>query len=168
LAPQTLDVRFQSDRGSRLDGYHVIVRVLPPGTVSRRARALICEVLLKAGVDEEGRCEAENVVAELAANAEMHAHHPFELRIVTIGGEPVWCELVDGDRNLDCILAILTDLRSRGDEPKLSMSAECGRGLLLVHLLSKGRCEAYQTSTFTTGAPGKAVAFALPFAGRTI
>ncbi|WP_370024952.1 hypothetical protein [Planotetraspora sp. GP83] len=38
----------------------LLVRVLPPGTVARRARVLLREVLAKAGVDEEKVGDAEH------------------------------------------------------------------------------------------------------------
>ncbi|WP_179282320.1 hypothetical protein [Streptosporangium subroseum] len=52
-------------------------------------------------------------------------------------------------------------MRACGEEPGLSLFEEYGRGLLLVHLLSKGRCQAYPTWMCAAGIPGKAVGFAL-------
>ncbi|MGJ6961662.1 hypothetical protein ACSDR0_07085 [Streptosporangium sp. G11] len=48
------------------------------------------------------------------------------------------------------------------EEIGLPLLAENGRGLLLVHRLSQGRCHVHPTTTHTTGTPGKAVIFALP------
>ncbi|MFJ2034127.1 ATP-binding protein [Streptosporangium sp. NPDC087985] len=163
VVPQwMLDAGTPIDGWKPLGGYHVLVRILQAGTASRRARTLVREVLSKAGAGDEEINDAETAIAELAANAEEHACGPFELRIVSLGGQPAWCEIADGDRDLDGIPAILDRLRACGDEPGLSLFAEHGRGLLLVHLLSGGRCQAYQTRMCATGTPGKAVGFALP------
>ncbi|MET8051613.1 ATP-binding protein [Streptosporangium sp. NPDC005286] len=144
----------------RFHGYHVLVKALRPGSAAHRARAVIRRVLQDVGFDGEDLSDAESAVAELAANAEEHGWQPFELRVVFVDGEPSWCEVVDGDRDLGAIPAVLDRLRSSGDEPELL--AERGRGLLLVHALSEGRCRAYPTRICATGTPGKAVGFALP------
>lgn len=143
--------------------YHVLVKVLRPGSAARRARDVVRQVLEAAGVNVEGVSDAESAVAELAANAETHARRPYELRIVTVEGSPTWCEVVDGDEDLDGIPMILRELRS--SDPIASWSQESGRGLLMVHRLSAGHCTAYSTRAYTTGASGKAVGFALPVKG---
>jgi hypothetical protein len=103
--------------------------------------------------------DAELAVAELAVNAERYGRPPYEVRIFEVAGVPVWCEVVDGDPDLRWIPALLE--RPFGlTVPDLF--AENGRGLLLVRVLSEGYCRAYRTTTFTTGAPAKTVAFALP------
>ncbi|WP_433361275.1 ATP-binding protein [Streptosporangium sp. CA-115845] len=146
----------------RLHDYRVLVKTLQPGSAAHRARAVVRQVLQNAGFDGEELSDAESAVAELAANAEEHGWQPFELRVVFVDGEPSWCEVIDADRDLDGIPAILDRLRACGDEPDLSLFAERGRGLLLVHALSKGRCRAYVTRMCATGTSGKAVGFALP------
>ncbi|GAA3407687.1 ATP-binding protein [Streptosporangium vulgare] len=156
-------VEFRPAGVGRLDDWHVMARVLLPGSVSRRARILLNEVLSRAGVDAEALGDAENAVAELAANAEEHACGPFELRVVFVDGSLAWCEVVDGDRDLGDIPAILDRLRSRGDEPGLDLWEEHGRGLLLVYLLSKGCCQAYSDPDVRDRSIGKAVVFALPW-----
>ncbi|GHH71500.1 ATP-binding protein [Streptosporangium violaceochromogenes] len=138
---------------------HLLVRVLPSGSVSRRARAVVRQALLAEGVRGDDIADAETVVAELAANCEWHARPPYEIRVFSRGGVPVWCELVDGTPDLGWIPALLDLPRAQLPPDPL---AENGRGLLLVRELSQGHCRAYPTTAFRTGAPAKAVAFALP------
>ncbi|MGC5010173.1 ATP-binding protein [Streptosporangium sp. DT93] len=139
----------------------VLVRVLRPGSVARRARAVVREVLGQAGLPGDDVDTAELVVAELAANAERHARPPYELRIFSLDGVPAWCEMVDGDPDPREVRLVLGLLRSV-DEIGLPLLAENGRGLFLAHRLSDGHCRAYPAVGLTTGIPGKAVAFALP------
>jgi anti-sigma regulatory factor (Ser/Thr protein kinase) len=146
----------------RLHDYRVLVKPLRPGSAAHRARTIVKQVLQEAGFDGEDLSDAESAVAELAANAEEHGWQPFELRVVFVDDEPSWCEVVDGDRDLDGILAVLDRLRVCGEEPDLDLFAERGRGLPLVHALSKGRCRAYLTRLCVTATPGKAIGFALP------
>ncbi|GAA3100960.1 ATP-binding protein [Streptosporangium carneum] len=138
---------------------HMLVRLLRPGTVSRRARAVVREVLQAEGISGDGIADAETVVAELAANCERHARPPYEIRVFSLFGIPTWCELVDCSPDLGWIPAVLDLPRAH---PPLDLFAENGRGLTLVRELSLGHCRAYPTTTFTTDAPAKAVAFALP------
>ncbi len=142
-----------------LSDVHMLVRLLRPGSVSRRARAVVREVLQAEGIAREEIADAETVVAELAANCEWHARPPYEIRVFSLCGVPTWCEVVDGDPDLGWIPALL-DLPLA--YPPLDPFAENGRGLTLVRELSLGHCRAYPTTTFTTDAPAKAVAFALP------
>ncbi|WP_329084795.1 ATP-binding protein [Streptosporangium sp. NBC_01469] len=139
----------------------LMVRALHPGSASRRARAILREVLQETGLDEDAISDAELVVAELAANAEKHARPPYELRIISVDTVPTWCEVVDGDPDLREV-GIIFNLLHSVDEIGLPLLAENGRGLLLAHRLSHGHCHVYATTTFTTGAPTKAVTFALP------
>lgn len=142
----------------------LMVTMLPSSAAARWARNVLREVLLEADVDDGDTCDAESAVAELAANAHAHGRGPCELRIIIARGVPVWCEVVDSDPDLGRIPAILDELGTAGSrlESDPSMLAESGRGLLLAHQLSNGRCHAYATTLRTTAAPGKAVAFALP------
>ncbi|MER5622369.1 ATP-binding protein [Streptosporangium sp. NPDC002544] len=137
------------------------MKVLQPGSASRRARAVVREVLQQAGLLEDDIDTAELAVAELAANAEKHARPPYELRIFSLDGIPTWCEIVDGDpdpHEIGIILNLLHSVKEIG----LPLLAENGRGLLLAHRFSHGHCQAYPVITLTTATPGKAVAFALP------
>ncbi|MEV6984689.1 ATP-binding protein [Sphaerisporangium sp. NPDC051017] len=171
------------------DDLRVVVRILPPGAAARTARAVVREMLQSAGVEDGSIEDAEIVVAELAANCERHARQPYELRVLSLGLVPVWCEVVDGDPELDGVSRTLDRLRagvclrlpldaaevlevessrpervgfeSAGAE-EVDTFSENGRGLLLAHQLSGGRCRVYATRTVITGVSGKAVAFGLP------
>ncbi|WP_326640463.1 ATP-binding protein [Streptosporangium sp. NBC_01755] len=149
-----------SDAAGQSD-IRALVKVLRPGSASRRARAVVRDVLQRAGLPEDDIDTAELIVAELAANAEKHARPPYELRVFSLDGIPSWCEIVDGDPNTHEIRLILNLLHSVR-EIGLPLLAENGRGLLLAHQLSGGHCQTYPAITLTTATPGKAVAFALP------
>ncbi|MER6170303.1 ATP-binding protein [Streptosporangium sp. NPDC001681] len=157
----TKDPAFSADHGYSGGDLRALVKVLRPGSASRRARAVVREVLQDSGLPDDDIDSAELIVAELAANAEKHARPPFELRIYHLDGTPTWCEIVDGDPDPHEIVIILNLLNSV-QEIGLPLLAENGRGLLLAHRLSHGHCHVYATTTYTTAAPGKAVAFALP------
>ncbi|MER5622374.1 ATP-binding protein [Streptosporangium sp. NPDC002544] len=137
-----------------------LVKVLQPGSASRRARAIVREVLQQAGLPEDDIDTAELIVAELAANAEKHARPPYELRVFSLDGIPTWCEIVDGDPDPHEVAIILNLLHSV-TEIGLPPLAENGRGLPLAHQLSGGHCQTYPAVTLTAATPGKAVAFAL-------
>ena len=125
--------------GEQPGDIRVMVRVLQPGSASRRARAILREVLQDTGLDDDAIADAELVVAELAANAEKHARPPYELRIISLDAVPTWCEISDGDPDLHEIRIIFNLLHSV-DEIGLPLLAENGRGLLLAHRLSHGHC----------------------------
>ncbi|MFI6457176.1 ATP-binding protein [Streptosporangium amethystogenes] len=125
----------------------VMVRVLQPGSASRRARAILREVLQDTGLDDDAISDAE-----LAANAEKHARPPYELRVISVDAVPTWCEISDGDPDLYEIGLIFNLLHSV-DEIGLPLLAENGRGLLLAHRLSHGHCHVHATTTLTTGTP---------------
>jgi anti-sigma regulatory factor (Ser/Thr protein kinase) len=153
--------------GQSASDHWLLVRVLPPGLAAHRARLVVRQVLTDAGVGESDVYDAELAVGELGANADRHTGRPYELRIVMIGGRPVWCEVVDDDPDLGPVAAVFDRLREactdRTDPSEVP--AEGGYGLLMVHRLSGGRCWAFPTIACTTGAVGKAVAFALPIGG---
>ncbi|GAA3805164.1 hypothetical protein GCM10022226_26360 [Sphaerisporangium flaviroseum] len=143
------------------DAFLVLVTTLRPGSASRNARAAVRGALGRAGVCAEEIGDAEIIVAELAANSEKYSHGPYELRIHCLSGIPMWCEMVDGEHDLGRIPTILAGLHTPVDRD-LTPFAESGRGLLLAHKLSHGRCYAYPTTMSACGSAGKAVAFALP------
>ncbi|MFC4530537.1 ATP-binding protein [Sphaerisporangium dianthi] len=160
------------------DAFRVLVTTLRPGSASRGARAAVREALATAGAGDDDIGDAEIIVAELAANSETHARGPYELRVHCLSGIPMWCEMVDGGRDLGLVSAILARLQetdpdagqapAQDEEPSgleacdLAPFAESGRGLLLAHRLSRGHCYAYPTTVSAGGGAGKAVAFALP------
>ncbi|GII63752.1 hypothetical protein Skr01_38370 [Sphaerisporangium krabiense] len=137
----------------------VLVTRLSPGSASRVARLVVRGALTWAGVAEDAIGDAEIIVAELAANSERHAGQPYELRVHQVDGVPIWCEMVDGGElgEVPAILRRLSTAPATGP-----MFAESGRGLLLAHRLSHGRCYAYPTTLSCGGGPAKAVAFRLP------
>jgi anti-sigma regulatory factor (Ser/Thr protein kinase) len=152
--------------------FRVLVKVLRPGSAARRARGVVRGVLRQAGLDEDAIGDAELIVAELAANAEKHSRPPYELRVLSVGRVPTWCEIVDGDPTVHEIRTLLKHLDTSEDDPLALLPhlsddpllTENGRGLLMAHRLSGGNCRAYPTTILTTNTPGKAVAYALPTA----
>lgn len=135
--------------------WHVQAWALPNGSAARHARKLIEQLLTDAGLVGGPVDDAVTIVAELAANAEIHGAHPYELRVVMVGNLPVWCEVVDADGGV-------ADVAEHLHLGKAAVMAESGRGLPMVATLSGGRCAVYPTTAMTTDAVGKAVAFALP------
>ncbi|MFC4529228.1 ATP-binding protein [Sphaerisporangium dianthi] len=183
------------------DDLRILIRILPAGSASRRARAVVREALQNAGVGADAVGDMEIIAAELAANCEKHARPPYEMRVFSLGEVPIWCEIIDGDPDISAVSQVLDVLRApqgwrqpdvvapqeaapeaagtvsgeivgavpgEADGAVPEEAGECGlfteggRGLLLAHALSDGRCRAYSTRTVITGAPAKAVAFALP------
>lgn len=145
--------------------FRIMVKVLRPGSAARRARGVVRGVLRQAGLSGEAVADAEIVVAELAANAEKHAHPPYELRIACVGRVPTWCEIVDGDPDTRKVRLVLDHLQTTADDPEGEPAVrltENGRGLLMAHHLSEGGCRTYLTMILTTNTPGKAVGFPLP------
>lgn len=135
--------------------WHVQAWALPAGTAARHARRLIEQLLTDGGFAGGPLDDAVTVVAELAANAEVHAAHPYELRVVMIGSRPIWCEVVDADGRV-------ADVAEHLNPGTTAAMAESGRGLAMVATLSGGRCAVYPATAITTDAVGKAVAFAFP------
>ncbi|MEV6984258.1 ATP-binding protein [Sphaerisporangium sp. NPDC051017] len=160
----------EKDCGVGLAHVGALVGTLVPGCGGRRARALVREILMKAGVGAEDVSDAEVIVAELTANVERHAAEPYEVRVISVADVPIWCEVVDGSPDTEKVEVSLQRLRAQGttDVPFLAEDtlAENGRGLLLTYRLSGGRCAVYATTTSSTGTPGKAVGFALAVGGR--
>lgn len=152
--PTDLDATLPSE--SRLT-----VCVLEPGSVAHYARALVRDVLLAAGVPAGRIDDAELIVGELGANAEVHACPPYELRVFQLADGPARFELADSAPGLERICAAFARLRTAPDLDPLLM-AEHGRGLLMTYLLSGGDCQAYATTLLHTATPGKAVGFSLP------
>ncbi|MFI0424566.1 ATP-binding protein [Spongiactinospora sp. 9N601] len=144
--------------------HYVLVQALLPGSAAHQARTAVRQVLLQAGIDDEEIGDAEIAIAELAAKAETHARPPYALRIAATNGEPAWCEITDGDPELRVVSRLLRGMS--GFDPCAMWFQESGRGLLMVHQLSRGRCGVYPATTCDTGIPGKAVGFALPSAAR--
>lgn len=147
-------------------GNRLVVRELPPRSAARRARALVREILAEVGVLPDDIDEAEILVGEVAANADRHAHGPYELRVSYVGGHPIWCEIVDADPDSAKITAVFDALRLKNATAEDAPLEESGHGLFIVHELSAGRCQAYPTQSVTAGGRAKAVGFVLPVSGR--
>lgn len=166
---RVLDIGTLTAGGGEVGIHRVLVYPLAFGEAAAQARFLLREVLTAAGVVGEEADDAELVVGELAANVEMHAHEPFEMRIIVAGDRPIWCEIVDGDDRPEEVAGRLRRLYApeNDDDDDLLESAlwgEHGRGLLLACNLTGKRCCVYPTRLSGTGKPGKAVAFPLPVA----
>ncbi|MFI6452821.1 hypothetical protein ACIBF6_14805 [Streptosporangium amethystogenes] len=58
-------------------------------------------MLQDAGLPDDDIDSAELIVAELAANAEKHAHPPYEPRIYHLDGAPTWCEIGEAPARAD-------------------------------------------------------------------
>lgn len=171
-AQRVLDIGIPPADGGETGIHRVLVYSLAFGEAAAQARTLLREVLAAAGVDGEAAEDAELVVGELAANVELHAHEPFEMRIIVAGDRPIWCEVVDGDDHPEEVAGRLRRLRDPGsadDDDKgalleAALWGEHGRGLLLACNLTNNQCCVYPTRLSGTGKPGKAVAFPLPVA----
>ncbi|PZG20565.1 hypothetical protein C1I98_37475 [Spongiactinospora gelatinilytica] len=126
------------------------------GAAVGRARAVLREVLRDATPDD--LYDAELALAEIAGNAVRHSCPPYVLRMVMVGEHPVWCEVVDGHQG--GLAAVLDGLSPAGAPGCDEVLADCGRGLMLVRVLSDGCCAAYPLRS----GRAKAVGFALPVA----
>ncbi|GIH26522.1 hypothetical protein Aph01nite_48320 [Acrocarpospora phusangensis] len=130
-----------------------------------RSRDLIRGVLTGLGLGHEAVDDGVVMVSELVTNALRHAFGPFELRLYR-SPPVVVCEVVDGSETLPAIPgpgAVHLTLEQIDAIPD-ALLLESGRGLDVVHRLSRGWCGAYPTkiSTRNRVTGGKAVAFALP------
>jgi anti-sigma regulatory factor (Ser/Thr protein kinase) len=129
------------------------------------ARTIVRGVLRDSDAGRDDVLEAEIIVAELAVNAVQHAVPPYELRVEFVGWAwPTWCEVADGGTDLRCVQRRL-GAAAAGDDDAMPELTTRGRGLLMVHGLSAGRCAAYPTMVCQSNKPGKAVGFALPGGG---
>ncbi|MEO3861648.1 ATP-binding protein [Acrocarpospora sp. B8E8] len=130
-----------------------------------RSRDLMRGVLTGLGLGNDAIDDGVVMVSELVTNALRHACGPFELRLYR-SPPVVVCEVVDGSETLPAIpgpgaVHLTLDQIDAIPDPLL---LESGRGLDVVHRLSRGWCGAYPTKISTTNrvTGGKAVAFALP------
>ncbi|MFC5183159.1 ATP-binding protein [Actinomadura harenae] len=139
---------------------------LHPARAERRAREIVRELLVRAGVPEDGVNDLELVAAELAANGVQHAEPPLELRVLFAGSSrrPLWCEIADADPFLGRVPDLLRPPPVLDDDDLdtliYSLSTD-GRGLSMVHALTEGRCAVYPTTTFSRPGIGKAIGFSL-------
>ncbi|MFI7644221.1 ATP-binding protein [Nonomuraea sp. NPDC049400] len=141
-----------------LSGLRAQVKPLRPDRATKQARSSLAQVLSEAGVVDAMVDDALLAVSEVAGNAAKHGKPPYEMRIFSVHGCPVWCDIFDGGDylNLPEVFANLGQGISQG------IDEISGRGLELVHWLTHGRCDFYPAYTYLEPRLGKAVAFALP------
>ncbi|MET7511891.1 ATP-binding protein [Streptomyces sp. NPDC005480] len=110
-----------------------------------QARAALRGVLGQLGLSGEAISDAVLAVSELVANATEHAPGPYEMRLRLAAAEFV-CEIEDADPRVPEIPAFPSDAafaldpgrRGGGLDALLSLLAERGRGLSIVHELTQG------------------------------
>ncbi|MEU2720165.1 ATP-binding protein [Streptomyces smyrnaeus] len=109
------------------------------------ARRALGEALIRLGVEEEAREDAQLVLSELVANATEHACGPYEVRLQRILSGWV-CEVEDGNPRLPELPEFSREplfppeegSRGGGLDSLLSLLGERGRGLQVVHQLTGG------------------------------
>jgi histidine kinase-like protein len=128
------------------------------------ARRTVITVLDRLGVCAERRDEVELAVAELVANAGLHAPGPRELR-VCVGGDAVTLAVADGGGDYAVIARILADPGAG-----VPWYEEHGRGLRIVAALFPGACGAAPVAAVRGGGgsdrPAKEVWVTLPLGGH--
>jgi anti-sigma regulatory factor (Ser/Thr protein kinase) len=108
-------------------------------------RAALRRALAQLGYEGEAISDVVLAVSELAANADEHAVGPYELRLRRTAGECI-CEVVDHDPRIPEIpslpqgapFAPVESDRGGGIDALCALLAERGRGLQIVHELTKG------------------------------
>ncbi|MFC7305132.1 ATP-binding protein [Streptomyces monticola] len=109
------------------------------------ARAVVRRSLLRLGCTEDTVDDAVLAVSELIANACEHAIGPYELR-VRLASKEIICEVRDGDPCIPDIPAFPStapfspaeEARGGGLEALCAVLTERGRGLHIVHELTRG------------------------------
>ncbi|MFE2440495.1 ATP-binding protein [Streptomyces sp. NPDC059426] len=110
-----------------------------------RARAVLGYALSGLGYDGESVSDAVLVVSELVANAVEHAVGPYELRLRRTALNVI-CEVVDHDPRIPeipsfavgALFAPVEEDRGGGLEALCALLSERGRGLHIVHELTRG------------------------------
>ncbi|MEW2219518.1 ATP-binding protein [Streptomyces sp. NPDC006990] len=110
------------------------------------ARLALGDALIRFGIEEEARQDAELALSELVANAAEHACGPYEVRLQRILSGWV-CEVQDGDSRLPELPQLPPgplfppeeESRGGGLDSLLSLLGERGRGLQVIHQLTGGR-----------------------------
>ncbi|MFI7145974.1 ATP-binding protein [Nonomuraea sp. NPDC050022] len=131
--------------------------------LARQARGLLLSALTTLPIGPKRIEDALLMVGEVAANAEKHAHPPYELRIYHTRRRTV-VEFIDGDcRPLVLPPRLIPELTLAGIDCLEIEALERGRGLLTVVALAQGDCGVRQLPA-QGGRPciGKAIWFALP------
>ncbi|MFD8383126.1 ATP-binding protein [Streptomyces sp. NPDC059679] len=112
-----------------------------PGALAR-ARAALENALSGLGYDGEAVSDAVLAVSELVANAVEHAVGPYELTLRRTATDVI-CEVVDNDPEIpsfavDALLTPVREGRGSGLEALCTLLSERGRGLYIVHELTRG------------------------------
>ncbi|MFF5010551.1 ATP-binding protein [Streptomyces phaeochromogenes] len=110
-----------------------------------QARAALRCALAQLGYDGEVISNAVLAVSELVANATEHAVGPYELRLRRTDAEVI-CEVEDRDPRIPAIpvfpaeapFSLAEEDRGGGLEALCALLSERGRGLHIVHELTKG------------------------------
>jgi anti-sigma regulatory factor (Ser/Thr protein kinase) len=110
-----------------------------------QARVALRCALDQLGFDEELIEDAVLAVSELATNAIEHAAGPYEMRLLRKGAE-VFCEVEDHDPRIPEVPTFpdtspyfpVAENRGGGTEALCALLSERGRGLHIVHELTKG------------------------------
>ncbi|RKN11566.1 ATP-binding protein [Streptomyces radicis] len=107
-----------------------------------QARAALSRLARDHGLSADMASDVVLAASELMANAAEHARGPFELR-VRVKDLRLLCEVVDRETQMPEILRFQQgEVAHRpGDDAETPLSAleERGRGLLIVHTVSRGR-----------------------------
>jgi anti-sigma regulatory factor (Ser/Thr protein kinase) len=107
-----------------------------------RVRATLANALSGLGYDGEAVSDAVLAVSELVANAVEHAVGPYELRLRRSASDVI-CEVVDNDPEIqsfavDALLPPVEEGSGSGLEALCTLLSERGRGLHIVHKLTRG------------------------------
>ena len=151
-------------------GCHVRVSAwcLPTATAARRARNLLRSQLSEHIAHPAVLDDLDLIVCELATNAYRHTDGPCEMRLVRHGGAPVACEIADAGDGLEQVAQHLHHhARQANEASNVDQVADAGRGLMIVALLTGGRCGVRATRLCGTGQLGKSVWFAIPSEAST-
>jgi anti-sigma regulatory factor (Ser/Thr protein kinase) len=132
------------------------------------ARAALRRALDQLGYDGEVISDAVLAVSELVANATEHAVGPYEMRLCRTAAEVI-CEVEDNDPRIPAIPAFpatrpyapAEEGRGGGLEALCALLSERGRGLHIVHELTKGAW-GFTTETSTTKTAWMAIAANVP------
>ncbi|MEV0112541.1 ATP-binding protein [Streptomyces sp. NPDC050844] len=112
----------------------------------RLARAVLHAELVRLKISDEAAEDAVLAVSELVANAAEHACGPYALCLRRTAQELI-CEVHDGSRQMPVVGAVASSVpfepeetgRGGGLDELLAVLSERGRGLGIVHYLSRGR-----------------------------
>lgn len=104
------------------------------------ARAVLRHVLKDLGLPGDVVSDGVLAISELVANAHEHACGPYEVHLRSVAGRYI-CEIHDGNPLLptDLYLAAVPSLEATAAEVVSGLLTERGRGLHIVHELTRGQ-----------------------------